>query len=131
MKTQQTETQQLIEKRLTLCSVITFIGQLLYSIYIIILYISAFQLQNLLDPDLAELIFLTVFNQFAWVNDICTITIPAFMLLSSSEMIKTHVYSIIRRICFLPKINNNTIMVLPKQAFTISKQIRIEKLTVK
>ncbi|CAK5014409.1 unnamed protein product [Meloidogyne enterolobii] len=110
-----------MEARLTIYSVLTFFGQLLFTCYMIILYISASQLQKFgIDPDLAELIFLTVYNQFAWVSDISTIAIPAFLLLWASEMMHSHIYSLIRKICFLPKENNNVVMVIPKQAFTSS-----------
>uniref|UniRef100_A0A1I8C1B6 Serpentine receptor class gamma n=1 Tax=Meloidogyne hapla TaxID=6305 RepID=A0A1I8C1B6_MELHA len=120
ISSQQTESKQKMETRLTIYSLLTFCGQLLYSVYMIILYISAFQLQNLIDTDLAELIFLAVFNQLAWVNDICTIAIPSFLLLWASELMNSHIYSLIRIICFLPKENNNAVMVIPKQAFTSS-----------
>uniref|UniRef100_A0A915LNB1 Serpentine receptor class gamma n=1 Tax=Meloidogyne javanica TaxID=6303 RepID=A0A915LNB1_MELJA len=108
-----------MEMRLTIYSLWTFFGQLLYAFYMIILYISSSQLQKFIDPDLAELIFLAVYNQFAWVNDISTIAIPAFLLLWASEIMRSRIYSLIRIICFLPKnTNNNPVMVIPKQNFT-------------
>ncbi|CAK5048247.1 unnamed protein product [Meloidogyne enterolobii] len=104
-----------MEMRLTIYSLWTFFGQLLYAFYTIILYISSSQLQKFVDPDLAELIFLTVFNQYSWVNDISIIAIPAFLLLWASEMMRSRIYSLIRIICFLPKnTNNNAVMVIPK-----------------
>ncbi|CAK5121233.1 unnamed protein product [Meloidogyne enterolobii] len=110
-----------MEARLTIYSILTFVGQLLFTSYMIILYISASQLQKFgIDPDLAELIFLAVYNQLAWVNDISTIAIPAFLLLWASEMMHSHIYKLIRIICCLPKENNNVVMVIPKQAFTSS-----------
>nr|CAD2161056.1 unnamed protein product [Meloidogyne enterolobii] len=112
---QQTESKQKMEMRLTIYSLWTFFGQLLYAFYMIILYISSSQLQKFVDPDLAELIFLTVFNQYSWVNDISTIAIPAFLLLWASEIMRSRIYSLIRIICFLPKnTNNNAVMVIPK-----------------
>jgi len=87
----------------------------------------ASQLQNFhIDPDLGELIFLSVFNQLCWVNDISTIAIPAFLLLWASEMMHSHIYKLIRKICFLPKENNNVVMVIPKQAFTSSNPNTIQ-----
>nr|CAD2189958.1 unnamed protein product [Meloidogyne enterolobii] len=121
VSSQQTESKQKMEKRLTIYSILTFFGQLLYTLYMIILYFVASQLQNFhIDSDLGELIFLSVFNQLCWVNDISTIAIPAFLLLWASEMMHSHIYKLIRKICFLPKENNNVVMVIPKQAFTSS-----------
>uniref|UniRef100_A0A915LIG1 Serpentine receptor class gamma n=1 Tax=Meloidogyne javanica TaxID=6303 RepID=A0A915LIG1_MELJA len=107
-----------MEMRFTIYSLWTFFGQLFCAFYLIILYISSSQLQKFIDPDLAELIFLTVYNQYAWVNDISTIAIPAFLLLWASEMMRSRIYSLIRIICFLPNNNNNAVMVIPKQTYT-------------
>ncbi|KAF7633649.1 Serpentine receptor class gamma [Meloidogyne graminicola] len=105
VNSQAMNSKQKMETKLTIYSILTFIGQLLYSIYIIILYISVFQLQNFgIDIDFIELIFLTVFNQFAWVNDLCTIAVPSFLLLWASEKMNTHIYLIIQKIICLPKI---------------------------
>uniref|UniRef100_A0A915LF81 Serpentine receptor class gamma n=1 Tax=Meloidogyne javanica TaxID=6303 RepID=A0A915LF81_MELJA len=91
VSSQQTESKQKMEKRLTIYSILTFFGQLLYTFYML-----------------------------CWVNDISTIAIPAFLLLWASEMMHSHIYKLIRKICFLPKENNNVVMVIPKQAFTSS-----------
>ncbi|KAF7633650.1 Serpentine receptor class gamma [Meloidogyne graminicola] len=123
VNSQALNSKQKMETKFTIYSILTFIGQLLYSIYMIILYISVFQLQNFgIDIDFIELIFLTVFNQFAWVNDLCTIAVPSFLLLWASEKMNTHIYLIIQKILCLPKINNNNnvIMVIPKQTITKS-----------
>nr|CAD2167732.1 unnamed protein product [Meloidogyne enterolobii] len=121
VSSQQTDSKQKMESRLTIYSILTFFGQLLYTFYMMILYFVATQLQNFhIDPDLGELIFLSVFNQLCWVNDISTIAIPAFLLLWASEMMHSHIYKLIRKICFLPKEDNNVVMVIPKQAFTSS-----------
>uniref|UniRef100_A0A915P512 Serpentine receptor class gamma n=1 Tax=Meloidogyne floridensis TaxID=298350 RepID=A0A915P512_9BILA len=113
---QQTQSKQKTETLLTFYSLLTFFGQLLFTFYTIILYISSSQLQKFVDPDLAELIFLSIYNQYSWVNDISTIAIPAFLLLWASEMMRSRIYSLIQIICFLPKnTNNNAIMVIPKQ----------------
>uniref|UniRef100_A0A914LTA4 Serpentine receptor class gamma n=1 Tax=Meloidogyne incognita TaxID=6306 RepID=A0A914LTA4_MELIC len=112
----QTQNKQKTETLLTIYSLLTFFGQLLFTFYTIILYISSSQLQKFIDPDLAELIFLSIYNQYAWVNDISTIAITAFLLLWASEIMRSHIYSLIRIICFLPKnTNNNAVMVIPKQ----------------
>uniref|UniRef100_A0A914NMP0 Serpentine receptor class gamma n=1 Tax=Meloidogyne incognita TaxID=6306 RepID=A0A914NMP0_MELIC len=116
---QQTQSKQKTETLLTFYSLLTFFGQLLFTFYTIILYISSSQLQKFINPDLAELIFLSIYNQYAWVNDISTIAIPAFLLLWASEMMRSRIYSLIQIICFLPKnTNNNAVMVIPKQNFT-------------
>jgi hypothetical protein len=37
-----------------------------------------------MDPELDELVFLTLFNQI-WVGDLCTIVVPAWLLLWASD----------------------------------------------
>ncbi|KAF7640107.1 Serpentine receptor class gamma [Meloidogyne graminicola] len=112
--TAQTKFKQKMENRLTIYSVLTFFSQLFYSIYMIIFYIAAFQLQNYgVDSDLSELIFLSIYNNYSWVIDISIITFPSFLLFWACENIRINVYKIIKFICFYS--TKNTVMVISKQ----------------
>jgi hypothetical protein len=37
------------------------------------------------DPELDELVFLSIYNQFSWIGDLCTIVVPAWLLLWASD----------------------------------------------
>ncbi|KAF7632457.1 Serpentine receptor class gamma [Meloidogyne graminicola] len=122
----QTENKQKMENKLTIYSILTFLGQFLNSIYLIILYFVGYQLVNFgINTELIDVIFITVFNQNSWVNDINTITIPAFLLFWASEKIRNNVYKIIK--INNQKINNKTIMVIPKQQTFTTQMVVIER----
>jgi hypothetical protein len=55
------------------------------------------------DPELEQLVFLSLFNQFSWIADLCTIAVPAWLLLWASDSMRRHIIEI-----FLKLFNRNT-----------------------
>ncbi|KAI1715040.1 srg family chemoreceptor domain-containing protein [Ditylenchus destructor] len=72
-----------VKIKLTMYAVATFLGQLLMCCYYILIYYC------IVVGESSELVFLTTFNQWAWINDLSTLTIPAWMLLWASTHIRT------------------------------------------
>ncbi|KAI1708707.1 serpentine type 7TM GPCR chemoreceptor srv domain-containing protein [Ditylenchus destructor] len=77
------EDERKMESRLTIYAFVTFVAQLCMAIYNILIYITS---NTALDT-----LFLATFNQYGWVNDLTTITIPACCLIWASSKVREKV----------------------------------------
>ncbi|KAI1696379.1 srg family chemoreceptor domain-containing protein [Ditylenchus destructor] len=81
--------QREIESRLTIYAFVTFAAQLFYSLFWILAYSSTMIASR-------DNIFLATINQGPWVADLCTLVLPAWVLIWASSKIKTPVYRIFK-----------------------------------
>ncbi|KAI1701221.1 srg family chemoreceptor domain-containing protein [Ditylenchus destructor] len=79
-----------VESRLTVYAFVTFMTQFGISMYMILLYLFSGSLER-------DDLFLTTFNQYGWVNDVCTIAIPAWTLLWASSKVREAILEILLR----------------------------------
>uniref|UniRef100_A0A915NDY2 Serpentine receptor class gamma n=1 Tax=Meloidogyne floridensis TaxID=298350 RepID=A0A915NDY2_9BILA len=94
-KTTSNGLQRVIEKRLTLYTFWTFVGQLLISTSTTLIYIAvmiSIRGTALLSYDECQNFFLAVFNQNFLVSDISTIVLPSWLLLWANELTKKHLF---------------------------------------
>uniref|UniRef100_A0A1I8BDY7 Serpentine receptor class gamma n=1 Tax=Meloidogyne hapla TaxID=6305 RepID=A0A1I8BDY7_MELHA len=85
----------LVERRLTVYVLVTFIGQLLVSTFMITWYTVASPLKPYFDVDTYNLTNFAVQNQSPWVNDISTIVLPAWFMLWANERLKQAIFRVI------------------------------------
>uniref|UniRef100_A0A915NI17 Serpentine receptor class gamma n=1 Tax=Meloidogyne floridensis TaxID=298350 RepID=A0A915NI17_9BILA len=78
----------LVERRITVFVLVTFIGQLIVSIFMISWYIVSSPLKPYMDTDTYNITNYAVLNQSPWVNDISTIALPAWLMLWANERLK-------------------------------------------
>ncbi|KAI1721076.1 srg family chemoreceptor domain-containing protein [Ditylenchus destructor] len=71
-----------VEIKLTVYALATFIAQLLMCAYNILVYYC------IIVGTSSTYVFLTTFNQAAWINDLSTVAMPAWMLLWASSHIR-------------------------------------------
>ncbi|KAL3084742.1 hypothetical protein niasHT_031627 [Heterodera trifolii] len=96
----QNDANSKIERKMTIYTVFTFFGQLIFAIFMVFVYVTA---TNFVDEqnnrysyaqkwfnislEMNEVLFIANFNQYPWVNDLATVVIPAWLLLwASSKM---------------------------------------------
>ncbi|KAI1700609.1 hypothetical protein Ddc_18010 [Ditylenchus destructor] len=91
--------EEKIEKRLHIYAFVTFLGQLLMCLFLIIIYKCAM----VFDPnDPRSTLFLATFNQLGWVSDISSIVIPSWLILWASTLLRQMVMDLVHRIVGLP-----------------------------
>ncbi|KAL7076868.1 hypothetical protein ACQ4LE_003693 [Meloidogyne hapla] len=91
----------LVERRLTVYVLVTFIGQLIVSIFMITWYTVSSPLKPYFDSETFNLTNFAVQNQSPWVNDISTIVLPAWFMLWANGRLKQAIF----RVLFNIKIN--------------------------
>ncbi|CAK5089205.1 unnamed protein product [Meloidogyne enterolobii] len=78
----------LVERRITVFVLVTFIGQLIVSLFMITWYTVSAPLKPYLDTETYNMTNYAVLNQSPWVNDISTIALPAWLMLWANERLK-------------------------------------------
>uniref|UniRef100_A0A1I8BEQ8 Serpentine receptor class gamma n=1 Tax=Meloidogyne hapla TaxID=6305 RepID=A0A1I8BEQ8_MELHA len=74
-----------MERRLTVYVLLTFVGQLIVSLFMVTWFTASAALKPFVNTDTYNLINFAVQNQSPWVNDISTIALPAWLMLWANE----------------------------------------------
>ncbi|KAI1709106.1 serpentine type 7TM GPCR chemoreceptor srv domain-containing protein [Ditylenchus destructor] len=85
--------EQKIELRLTIYAFLTFLAQLWMAIFMIIMSISASR----------PILFLATFNQLPWLNDLCTVAMPSWLLLRASQPVRHFIKKWLKTLLLLLK----------------------------
>ncbi|KAI1702544.1 serpentine type 7TM GPCR chemoreceptor srv domain-containing protein [Ditylenchus destructor] len=86
--------EEKIQIRLHIYAFLTFLGQLLMCIFLIIIY-QCSMIYDIKDP--RSTIYLATFNQFSWISDISSIVIPAWLILWASTLLREIVMDLVYR----------------------------------
>uniref|UniRef100_A0A914LNV3 Uncharacterized protein n=1 Tax=Meloidogyne incognita TaxID=6306 RepID=A0A914LNV3_MELIC len=74
-----------MERRLTVYVLVTFLGQLIVSLFMVTWFSASAAIKPFVNTDTYNLINFAVQNQSPWVNDISTIALPAWLMLWANE----------------------------------------------
>ncbi|KAL3088051.1 hypothetical protein niasHS_009337 [Heterodera schachtii] len=136
----QNDANSKIERKMTIYTVFTFFGQLIFAIFMVFVYVTA---TNFVDEqnnrysyaqkwfnislEMNEVLFIANFNQYPWVNDLATVVIPAWLLLwASSKMREILAEKFNKLTSYLKKQKLGSI-----QLTTQSKTFKIQPKTIK
>ncbi|KAL3103075.1 hypothetical protein niasHT_027884 [Heterodera trifolii] len=97
----QNDANSKIERKMTIYTVFTFFGQLIFAIFMVFVYLFATNFvdeqnnrssyaQKWLNISLEtdDLLFLANINQYPWVSDLATVAIPAWLLVWASSKVR-------------------------------------------
>ncbi|KAI1706067.1 srg family chemoreceptor domain-containing protein [Ditylenchus destructor] len=91
-----------IEAKLTVYAFYTFLAQLGIAVYMLLMYFSS-------NTPASANLFLATFNQHGLVVDVCTIVIPAWVLLWASPIVRREIVQVLKFCtCFCTKANANS-----------------------
>ncbi|KAL3084741.1 hypothetical protein niasHT_031626 [Heterodera trifolii] len=79
----QNDVSSKIERKMTIYTVFTFFGQLIFAIFMNNRYSYAQKWFNI-SLEMDDLLFIANINQYPWVSDLATVAIPAWLLLWAS-----------------------------------------------
>ncbi|KAL3083815.1 hypothetical protein niasHS_008160 [Heterodera schachtii] len=102
MQSNYSTNNSMVERKMTIYTVVSFFGQLIMAIFMIIVYVTSTQFVDEpnrssssgqpalfgLSAEQTQTLFLANYNQYPWVNDLSTIAIPAWLLLWASTKMR-------------------------------------------
>ncbi|KAF7630884.1 Serpentine receptor class gamma [Meloidogyne graminicola] len=104
-----TSNKILMERKLTVYVLITFLGQLLLSLYMVAWYMGSSIAKPYFDIDTYNLIKFCNTNKSSWVNDISTIALPSLFMLWANSRLRQMIFRIIfnKKVSDSSKLNKN------------------------
>ncbi|KAI3412156.1 hypothetical protein GPALN_002198 [Globodera pallida] len=107
----QNDQSSVLERKMTIYTVVTFFGELTGTVFMLIIYVTASSFvdeqnnryslaQKWFGITLAEddILFLATFNQYPWINDFAMVAIPAWLLLWASTKMREIIFSKFNRL---------------------------------